>query len=424
MRLVALEGQSPNVMGALTAGVQAGKADRADREARQVGQLAASGDMAGARAAALGSGNTDIINMIGQLDAQQRAALADQQDKVGRLAYYVKHAPPQEKQQALAWALGEASKFMPQDAIKQSLPQNINDPGMVDQWADHVIAQAMSLDQMFERADTERSFALKDREFNANESYRNRTLALDERRLDLEAGKAGTATLQTIYDDQGRETKAMVDPQGNIVKTVGGSKSGKSGGIFPDSNAKGAAANIVLQMEEKVRNGETLTEQEKSAYEIAKRELAPTSGQATFQANVAQAKRDVASVREAFFDKDGKFDRGLAASASADIPFSKGKTVRQSIERAVEIILRLRTGAAAPDQEVKHYAKMFIPSALDNDKSAKAKIDALENFFNDSANYMDNPTGMPPGGESPAADGNSEPSGNVIRYDAQGNRIP
>jgi hypothetical protein len=99
-----------------------------------------------------------------------------------------------------------------------------------------------------------------------------------------------------------------------------------------------------------------------------------------------QAESDIATAERMFFPQ-GQFDRGIAMTGAGNIPLTQGREARQAIRRAVEIILRQRTGAAAPQQEVDNYAAMFSPSALDNDSAARTKMDRLKAFFQDSRRY-------------------------------------
>lgn len=98
-------------------------------------------------------------------------------------------------------------------------------------------------------------------------------------------------------------------------------------------------------------------------------------------ANMQQATKDAQTARDMFFP-GGKFDRSIAATAR--LPFSKGRDANQAIRRAVEVLLRLRTGAAAPQTEVDNYTAMFSPSILDTDEGAKRKMDQLQQFFEDT----------------------------------------
>lgn len=121
---------------------------------------------------------------------------------------------------------------------------------------------------------------------------------------------------------------------------------------------------------------------------------AVTTERAVAGGNIEQAQADIALAKEKLFP-GGKFDRGLAATGAASIPFmgsgvplTEGREVRQSIRRAVEILLRLRTGAAAPDSEVDNYTQMFAPSPLDNESAAATKMQRLEEFFANVKAFM------------------------------------
>ena len=51
------------------------------------------------------------------------------------------------------------------------------------------------------------------------------------------------------------------------------------------------------------------------------------------------------------------------------------------MKRSIEVILRLRTGAAAPAEEVTSYMNQFMPNILDGRESAEIKLNALIDFF-------------------------------------------
>lgn len=74
-------------------------------------------------------------------------------------------------------------------------------------------------------------------------------------------------------------------------------------------------------------------------------------------------------------------DRGRILAGRLRVPFTEGRGLYQRIERAVEVLLRQRTGAAAPDAEVEKYTQMFAPSTLDSAREASAKLDALSDAF-------------------------------------------
>jgi hypothetical protein len=125
------------------------------------------------------------------------------------------------------------------------------------------------------------------------------------------------------------------------------------------------------------------------------RSASPT--QATFQANIQQAQSDIGKAEAMLFPGakyengslvGGQFARGTATTGAVSIPFagqglpfSEGREARQAVRRAVEIILRLRTGAAAPDQEVDNYVNLYAPSPADSEAAARTKMERLRQFF-------------------------------------------
>lgn len=92
---------------------------------------------------------------------------------------------------------------------------------------------------------------------------------------------------------------------------------------------------------------------------------------------------------------DGKYNRKLVAAMNLSPDWGLGAmellnpgglsgdalTVLDSMKRAIELILRARSGAAVPPAELENYLKLYLPSTINNEIQAKNKIDALLNFF-------------------------------------------
>ena len=57
------------------------------------------------------------------------------------------------------------------------------------------------------------------------------------------------------------------------------------------------------------------------------------------------------------------------------------RTANSALRRALEILLRLRTGAAAPQSEVDSYMKMYAPNTFDTKRNVKIKFDDMMEFF-------------------------------------------
>ncbi len=103
---------------------------------------------------------------------------------------------------------------------------------------------------------------------------------------------------------------------------------------------------------------------------------------AVLEANLALMRNNLQVVRDLLFDEQGNVDRANAATKW--VPWSEGRTGKQAIKNIVEIILRLRTGAAAPEHEVINYADMFGPSLLDSNEGARIKYNNMLNFIQDA----------------------------------------
>lgn len=126
---------------------------------------------------------------------------------------------------------------------------------------------------------------------------------------------------------------------------------------------------------------------------------------AVADANMEQARKDADLAKSIFFP-NGQFDR--VVTGTGGVPLTKGRTGSQAIKRSVEVLLRLRTGAAAPEPEVQRYTNMFSPSAFDSDEAAATKMQRLEDFFTDTQKVMGT------GGAGPSAPkglSNGSPSG-------------
>jgi len=62
------------------------------------------------------------------------------------------------------------------------------------------------------------------------------------------------------------------------------------------------------------------------------------------------------------------------------------RTAISALRRALEILLRLRTGAAAPPAEVDNYMNMYAPSIFDTKRNVKIKFDDMMAFFQNIQN--------------------------------------
>ena len=97
---------------------------------------------------------------------------------------------------------------------------------------------------------------------------------------------------------------------------------------------------------------------------------------------VEQGSRDMDRFKEMLFDKKGKLDRTTVTLLNAPyIPPGKARRAYSAIFNAINARLRLESGAAVPESEVKRAMKAFLPKPLDDVETANFKIDRMKEFF-------------------------------------------
>ena len=137
--------------------------------------------------------------------------------------------------------------------------------------------------------------------------------------------------------------------------------------------------------------------------------------------NAKEASKDLVIARQILFDNlddDGRLtDKSdinsldLLAGATK-LAKTEGRRARAAMRRSVEIILRARTGAAAPDSEVDNYMDLYFPSLLDSSAGARDKMQRLQGFFDAVIAYVEN------GREGSAPLGYGGETQDSIRYTA------
>jgi len=96
------------------------------------------------------------------------------------------------------------------------------------------------------------------------------------------------------------------------------------------------------------------------------------------------------SASEVLFDQNGNIRRRMLITPAQFIT-QKGKEKQKyvrAIEQAVEILIRVRSGAAVPEQEFQRYKKMYTPSIIDSSEVAKLKMNAIVNEFGVMLNLL------------------------------------
>lgn len=107
-------------------------------------------------------------------------------------------------------------------------------------------------------------------------------------------------------------------------------------------------------------------------------------------AMVRQAKLDVDRAEGVLFDKEGKLrkDVVLMSKAPGGGLGQDARLANTYIRNAVSAKYRMETGAAGNQAEVDDIMSRFMPSVLDNDKTAKDKINRLREFMDMSLETM------------------------------------
>ena len=108
-----------------------------------------------------------------------------------------------------------------------------------------------------------------------------------------------------------------------------------------------------------------------------------TAQEAAVVSNIEQVNNDVALVVDRIFPEglDKPSDWQTTMTMGGNVPYTEGRTAKQAIRRSVEVMLRLRTGAAAPKEEVASYTDMFAPNILDSDDQKRIKLQRLQDWF-------------------------------------------
>lgn len=181
----------------------------------------------------------------------------------------------------------------------------------------------------------------------------------------------GAFQLAEIYDEAGRKQKVLLDPKTGATKPIGGVASNDERlpqgyqWLDPKDHTKGMKR--LPGFEDKIPG------------EVAGK-----------VAMMNMARDRIKGTRDTFERDWGKDD--LAKWAAANVPGMSDVAAlsgdvgiaQRDIQTGIEAALRTMTGAAAPEPEVKRYARMFMPGPLDTKESAKQKIDGLVRFMEDA----------------------------------------
>lgn len=186
---------------------------------------------------------------------------------------------------------------------------------------------------------------------------------------------------ETIYDDQGREQKAMVDIKTGKFNVIGGTKSNL---LSPEEVAQkkeiAAAGRSEINLGEKLPTGYMWKDPENPRQGVTPlpggpatqlpSEAAGRLGLAdSFLQNFDKIKEKVASGQVT-----GPVDRYRSAN---DSKYEGAETYRQ-IQTGVDSLQRMLTGAGMPASEAEQYAFRYLPTYTDDAESMVTKLTRLK----------------------------------------------
>ena len=117
--------------------------------------------------------------------------------------------------------------------------------------------------------------------------------------------------------------------------------------------------------------------------EIARQAKPLAKGEAESIAKSRSALTALTSASEVLFDANGEIRRDMLITP-AQFLTQKGREKQKyvrAIEQAVEVLIRVRSGAAVPEQEFQRYKKMYTPNVFDSSEVARLKMNAIVNEF-------------------------------------------
>jgi hypothetical protein len=144
-----------------------------------------------------------------------------------------------------------------------------------------------------------------------------------------------------------------------------------------DTIQKSEAAQAAL---ERPINYDALRTGKSSDIVISRRVNLPDAAKKTL-ASASSVIQDLANVRQKLF-KDGKVQRDILLTPNKVKVLKSGAvSYARSMQRAVETLLRQRSGAAITKQEFDRYQNLYVPTTFDTDEVIKQKLLAMEREF-------------------------------------------
>lgn len=120
---------------------------------------------------------------------------------------------------------------------------------------------------------------------------------------------------------------------------------------------------------------------------------------------VREGVRAVSEVATVFAPRDGAINRMAIAQAWGNVPGSEGARLRNLVENAIGNRLRIESGAAASDAEVKRLTERYLPRPYMNDREIQQRLRGLQTYFSDfETAILPGGRRVPAAGEAPTPD--------------------
>jgi len=261
--------------------------------------------------------------------------------------------------------------------------------------------------------------------------FQQQQLAQSARRLELQEAEEGRKVtregrLQQQFEQDQRFFESVLNPtaasgtvssiqdQQTAKPSISALKDKNKGlmGMLTNPRTKDLAKAQITSNNEEIK---FLRQIDKELRDESKK-LSPEQAAKTSMVKVAV--RDVQNLRKLLIDKDGEFNKLLAAQMmDIGVPFIdtlqfagvfEGRKARQLALNAINAQLRAESGAAVPEEEVERAMQRFVPSPLDSKELALQKLQSLEDLLTGTLKLAKGPSSGAP---------------TVIKFDAQGNII-
>jgi hypothetical protein len=365
--------ETANALAQRRMGQQRMEAEQAHLQRRQaVGAQAAKGDLTGARTAALAAGDLDLAGEISKLDDQAKAKLEQNNAKVGGIAYQLlQEKDPGVRQQLAAAAIPH---LVEQGVLSQEQAQKVD---LSDAGLQGYVSQAMQLKDIIAQANTDRSYGLEVDKFGHQKETDSARIGLDRQRVGYEGQRVGMEGARLGLERQRVGLEAQ-----RVAQTA-------NGGLTPAQTRK-AEADLRKEFDGRpeVKNFRTVESARNTVKALAS--AAPT------------AQNDIALI------------------------YSVMKTYDPtSVVRETEFATA-QNAAGVPDKIRNAYNKALNGQRL-NQKQRAEMSGSVETVYRSQAQRFKDIEGQYRGyakdyGASPDRVA-PQAAANVIRYDAQGNRI-